>query len=385
MNISSTLLSAIDARADEFLRVWEEFCNIESQTCDKSGVDACGSYLCAIAERHGWKIDRLPQPVAGDALCITMNADAPGAPIAISGHMDTVHPKGLFGNPPVRIDRAANKIYGPGVLDCKGGVVACLYAMCVLEELGFTARPVKFLLQSDEEVSSRDSNKATINWMCEMASDCVAFLNTEGYNAGKGVLIRKGISRYHFEVTGKAVHSSKCTQGVSAIREAAYKILELEKQKDAEGLTCSCGIISGGTAENTVPEKCFFTADFRFCDREQMEKADEIARAIAEKSFLPGASCTVRLASRRVAMEECGRNHALLDRMNEVYAAYGLPILAPAKSTGGSDAADATAHGIPTIDNLGTEGDGHHSIREFSYISSLADSAKRIAAVIWSL
>ena len=384
MNISSTLLSAIDARADEFLSLWEDICNIESQTCDKAGVDAVGNYLCAVAARHGWKIDRLPQPVAGDALCLTMNPDAKGASIAVSGHMDTVHPKGLFGTPAVKIDRAANKIYGPGVLDCKGGVAACVYAMCVLEDLGFKDRPVKLLLQSDEEVSSRDSKKATIRWMCDMASDCAAFLNTEGYNAGKGVLIRKGISRYHFEVTGKAVHSSKCNQGVSAVREAAYKILELEQYKDPDGMTCSCGIISGGTAENTVPEKCFFTADFRFCNQEQMEKADAIARAVAEKSFLAGSRCEVKLASRRVAMEECDRNHALLDHMNEIYAAYGLPVLAPAKSTGGSDAADATARGIPTIDNLGTEGDGHHSIREFSYISSLADSAKRIASVIWS-
>lgn len=384
MNISSTLLSAIDARADEFLSLWEDICNIESQTCDKAGVDAVGNYLCAVAARHGWKIDRLPQPVAGDALCLTMNPDAKGAPIAVSGHMDTVHPKGLFGAPAVKIDRAANKIYGPGVLDCKGGVAACVYAMCVLEDLGFKDRPVKLLLQSDEEVSSRDSKKATIRWMCDMASDCAAFLNTEGYNAGKGVLIRKGISRYHFEVTGKAVHSSKCNQGVSAVREAAYKLLELEQYKDPDGMTCSCGIISGGTAENTVPEKCFFTADFRFCNQEQMEKADAIARAVAEKSFLAGSRCEVKLASRRVAMEECDRNHALLDHMNEIYAAYGLPVLAPAKSTGGSDAADATARGIPTIDNLGTEGDGHHSIREFSFISSLADSAKRIASVIWS-
>lgn len=385
MNIYPSLLSAIDARADEFLTVWEEFCNIESQTCDKEGVDEAGNYLCAIARKHGWKIDRLPQPVAGDALCFTMNPDAPGQPVSISGHMDTVHPKGLFGEPPVKIDREHNRITGPGVLDCKGGVVGCLLAMCALEDVGFRDRPVKLLLQSDEEVSSRDSGKATIRWICDMAEGSAAFLNCEGYSAGKAVLIRKGISRYHFEVTGKAVHSSKCDEGISAVREAAYKILELEQYKDHDGMTCSCGIISGGTAENTVPEKCFFTADFRFCSREQMEKADEIAASVAARSFLPGSRCTVKLASRRVAMEECERNHALLDRMNEIYAACGLPVLAAAKSTGGSDAADVTERGIPCIDNLGTEGDGHHSIREFSYISSLADSAKRLAAVIAAL
>ena len=385
MTVNPKLLRAIDAREEEFISVWENFCNIESQTCDKAGVDACGAYLCEIAARHGWKIEKLPQPVAGDVICITMNPDAPGRPVAVSGHMDTVHPKGLFGYPPVKIDRENNRIYGPGVVDCKGGIVACVYAMCALEDVGFTARPVKLLLQTDEEVSSRDSEKATINWMCEQARDCEAFLNTEGYNTGKGVLIRKGISRYHFEVTGRAAHSSKSHQGISAIAEAAHKILELEQYKDPDGMTCSCGIISGGTAENSVPEKCRFTADFRFCNDEQMRRADEIAADVAGHSYLPGSSCAVRLASRRVAMEPVDRNYALLDRMNEIYAAYGLPYLAPASSTGGSDAADVTSHGIPCIDNLGTQGERIHSCDEFAYLSSLRESAKRLATVICSL
>ena len=51
-----------------------------------------------------------------------MNPEAAGIPITLSGHMDTVHPRGLFGFPPVRI--ANGRIYGPGVIDCKGGITA---------------------------------------------------------------------------------------------------------------------------------------------------------------------------------------------------------------------------------------------------------------------
>ena len=70
------------------------------------------------------------------------------------------------------------------------------------------------------------------------------------------VLERKGILRYRFTIYGKALHSSRCAEVSNAVAEAAYKIIELEKMKDVGGLTCNCGVISGGTTANTVAEKC---------------------------------------------------------------------------------------------------------------------------------
>lgn len=50
--------------------------------------------------------------------------------------MDTVHPVGLFGTPPVK--QEGDKIYGPGVVDCKGGIVAAFFAMRTLNDCRFT-------------------------------------------------------------------------------------------------------------------------------------------------------------------------------------------------------------------------------------------------------
>jgi acetylornithine deacetylase/succinyl-diaminopimelate desuccinylase-like protein len=67
--------------------------------------------------------------------------------------------------------------------------------------------------------------------------------------------------------------------------------------------------------------------------------------------------------------------------MNEIFGAEGLPTLEGEKRKGGSDAAYVTEAGIPCIDSLGVEGHKIHSPDEFALISSLAESAKRIAAV----
>ena len=80
--------------------------------------------------------------------------------------------------------------------------------------------------------------------------------------------------------------------------------MELEKWKDKDGLTFNCGMINGGTALNVVPETCSFSVDIRFLTTEQMHEAEAFVKKIAETSFVEGSSCTVKLLSKRVAMDE---------------------------------------------------------------------------------
>ena len=378
------LFSEIDALQTQYFAIWADVCNLESPTADKKGVDAVGRYFVEFAEKRGWKCEIFPQAVSGDVVCITMNPDATGQPIALSGHTDTVHPVGSFGSPAVRMDE--EKIYGPGVIDCKGGIVAALMAMDALDRVGFRDRPVMLLLQSDEEVGSRFSQLATIHYICEKAKDAVAFLNLEGYANGKACLSRKGIARYEFTVTGIETHSCRCAfDGANAIAEAAHKILALEKMKDANGLTCNCGLIQGGTAANTVPRTCTFSADIRFSTVEEQQLADRRVHEIAETTNIPGCTCTVELKGSRIAMALTQTNIDLLDAMNRIFDENGLQTLTAVKNLGGSDAAYVTEYGIPCVDSFGVEGGALHSLQEFAWLASLANTAKRCAAVAYCL
>ena len=302
------IFSVIDALKEKYLGILEEVCNIESPTDYKEGIDRVGRYFINLAEKMGWKIEVSLQKVAGDAVCITVNPDAKKPPIAVSGHMDTVHPVGSFGEHPI-VRREGERMYGPGVTDCKGGIVAALLAMDALFESGFTSRPVRLLLQSDEENGSQFSDKATINYICEKSKDSIAFLNLERMSNGKACLIRKGILNYEFNITGTEAHAANCaTEGANAIAEAAHKILELEKLKDKDGITCSCGVIVGGSASNTVPLNCTFKANIRFATQQQLEWVTSYVQEIADTVYVPGCSCEATLLSKRVAMEFCDRN-----------------------------------------------------------------------------
>ncbi len=379
MNSCNKLFDRIDALQQEYITFWEEFCSIESPTDNKAGVDAAGEYIVGKAKAHGWKIEKQEQAVAGDCLCITMNPNAKGAPVCLSGHLDTVHPVGLFGTPAVKKDN--QKIYGPGVADCKGGIVAAFMAMAAMETEGFTARPIKLILQSDEETSSAESEKTTVEYMCECARGAVAFLNCEPHVARTAVLQRKGIAKYTFKITGKAAHAGNCYDGISAIAEAAHKILELEKYKDKEGITFNCGIVSGGTKINTVPEQCLFQVDCRFASEVQLSEIKEIIRETADTAYIEGTTCEVVLESLRSAMELTDTNLQLLEKANAIFKENQLPTLTCRATGGGSDAAYTTRCGIPTLDSLGVEFENIHSRSECAVLASLAESAKRLAVL----
>lgn len=118
----------------EYVRVWEDVCNIESPTNYKEGVDKVCRYFTDMAVKRGWNVEISKQEISGNAACITMNGDVDEAPICFSGHIDTVHPIGLFPAPTIKKDEM--NIYGPGVLDCKGGCVSSFLAMDALAQVG---------------------------------------------------------------------------------------------------------------------------------------------------------------------------------------------------------------------------------------------------------
>lgn len=379
--MKDTVFSEIERLEGSFLDLLEEVSNIESPTHNKAGVDAVSAVFCRIAESHGFSVERLAVEGAGDAVCITMNPEARGGLISLSAHLDTVHEVGSFGSPAVRRD--GERMWGPGVLDCKGGAVAAIYAMAALLNSGFRERPVRLLLQTDEELGSRPSGRQTIDYILEKSKGSVAFLNLEGHCPGTACIARKGIVTFTFTVKGKSAHASHCAlEGANAIAEAAYKIIELEKLKDDGGLTCCCSVISGGDTVNTVPDTCVFKANVRFKTAEELAFVRTLVEQVANTSHIDGCSCTVTQPKGRVAMEYTERNARLLERLNAAFEKCALPRLAPATRTGGSDAADVTAYGTPCIDSLGTEGDGIHTKDEFIYLSSLKESARRIAAAV---
>ncbi len=84
-------------------------------------------------------------------------------------------------------------------------------------------------------------------------------------DGGKIVTSRKGVGRFDVHVEGRPAHAgSRHPDGRNAIYEAARQILAVEAMTDySRGVTTTVGMISGGTAVNTIPQHCHFPIDLR--------------------------------------------------------------------------------------------------------------------------
>ena len=373
----------IDRRLDGYLAFWKELVQLESFSSDKAGVDRVSAHIAQAAERLGLQVHVEPFAKAGNGLLLTLHPDAPLPAVCLMGHMDTVFAPGSF-QPLLR--EADGKLYGPGVFDMKGGIAIALLVMDALQAAGFSQRPVKLILIGDEEVGESLSGQAGVDFIRASAQGSAAVLNCESGHAGSITVARRGHVRYAVQIHGKASHAgSAYNEGISAIKEAAHKILEIEQGCDPAAITYNCGVISGGTVSNTIPEFCQFEIDCRYAALPQLQELREHVEGILEHSYIPGTVCTYQLCAQRDPMERNERNLRLFEHIRKASLACGLSDVKPIARGGGSDASITSAIGVPSVCTMGVIGGKSHSLDEYAEIDSFCVQAKRIAASIVTL
>ncbi len=371
--------SFIDENIEEYLSFWEEICNIEGTASDVSGINLLGDKISSFAEKEGFSVAKIPFESCGDYIIIDTMPQAEKG-VAFMAHTDTVHKIGAFGAPAVK--REGDKLIGPGVIDCKGGIAIALLAMKALTRFGY-GKNLRLLLTTDEEVSNRLSGEKGINAIIQGVKGYKAAFNCEVAREGEAVVSRKGVFRCLIEINGTSAHSGiDYVNGISAVREAAYKIIALETESDPEGITYNCGIVEGGTRPNIVPDKCKITVDVRVKNGESMEAAESFVRSVAEKSFVSGTKASVTILSRRSAMLHDDSTDKLFNHLSAVSQKYGFGKLTAIESGGGSDSAYSQLAGVPSICAVGACGDNCHTDKEFAYVRSLANQAKLLTAAV---
>ncbi|HKJ38622.1 MAG TPA: M20/M25/M40 family metallo-hydrolase, partial [Anaerolineales bacterium] len=134
---------------------------IESPSHDKTAVDRVGGVVADEARKLGANVEVIANIETGDHILARFTSDLQPEtlnlkPILLLCHMDTVFPLGTLAKTPCR--EADGKIFGPGVLDMKAGIVISLAAIEEARKNGMT-RPVTLLCTSDEEIGSDTSRE----------------------------------------------------------------------------------------------------------------------------------------------------------------------------------------------------------------------------------
>ena len=393
-NAVNRLFEEVEARKDFYTDFWIRLCSRETRSDYFEALNEQTDFIEAYAKEHGLIVQRTAHPAAGDSLVLILpevpaeekadHQEFPAGPVAVLGHMDTVHEKGAFGYPVVR--REGNLLYGPGVADMKGGVCVALLSLEAIRASGLPHREIRLILNPDEESGEHLGDEGRKNLFVEPAKGCAAAFNCETGCKGAMTVGRKGVLRIAVDIKGIGGHAGNAYfESASAIREAAYKIIEIEKESREGGMTFNCGRIEGGTVVNIVPTDCHFEIDIRFLNPAMLEEAIEIVRTATEHSYVPGTTASFRILHCLPAMEDTAANRELFERIAGFAREYGLEELAPIVRGGGSDSAFTVGIGIPTVCSMGAVGDFVHTVREVAEIDSLPRRAKILAGVIVGL
>lgn len=375
MNIFHT----IDSLQDRYLDFLCNICAFEARAYNKETINQMSDYITQFAREQGFCVTRTPMEQCGDFLTVDLN---PGAEKAcmFQAHMDTVHEKGTFGQPPVRID--GQRIIGPGIIDCKGGIAVALLTMKALQQNGYQ-KHVRLILTSDEEISNILGGEKEIRFIQESAAGFPCAINCETAENDEVVVARKGILKYRLDISGVGGHAGKnFFTSKNAIVEAAHKIIALHGKSVEGGTTYSCNIINGGTVLNIIPDKCSVSVDIRAVTVRDMELAKETINAIAATAFIDGTTCEVTLLSQRPPMEKTPETQALFQELLSACHKYGLGELTPLESGGGSDSCYTQAAGIPSICGLGASGRYQHTAKEYLNRDTVALRAKILSSFL---
>jgi glutamate carboxypeptidase len=251
----------------------------------------------------------------------------------------------------------------------KGGAWLALQAFKDVAMAGSAKRPIVFLFTPDEEIGSPTSR----GLIQHLGRDAAAVLVTEpARQGGKVVTARKGVGRFEVKLEGRPSHAgTRHEEGRSAIREAAHQILAIEGMTDyARGITTCVALMGGGTAANVVPQHAWFSVDCRvttLADGVMMEN-----RILSLKPHDSDVAMRITGGMNRPPYEKSAAVAGLFEIARGVAAGIGLDLQDAPMTGGGSDGNFTAALGVPTLDGLGIEGDGAHTLQEYALISSIA-------------
>ncbi|MEV6019446.1 M20 family metallopeptidase [Streptomyces sp. NPDC051997] len=388
---TSELLSSARAHQVAYLADLAELVAIDSGSYSADGVNKVADWVQARLDRLGFTVDRVQLPGtqghrSGDALVARrqgrLTEAEGGRRILLAAHMDTVFDDGTAAQRPFRLDGCI--AHGPGVSDDKGGLVAGLTALTILQERGAEEyAELVFLATPDEEIGSPSSRSVS-----EQAARGMHYgLGLEcARENGDLVIARKGIADFRLTVTGRAAHAGiEPERGANAALTAAHLVVALQDLNGRwDDVTVNVGVLRAGTRANIVCPEAELHVEVRAATAAGVKRAEEAIQEAASRPAVPGTTVAIEQLDLCPPMEDTPASRIMLAKAQAAAAALGFEI--GATSTGGvGDANLIAGTGLPVLDGLGPIGGADHTPQEWLDAASVPQRVALLGALIVAL
>ena len=377
------MLEQIENRFEKFLNDLETVVNIDSGSRNTPGLEAVSAFFQDRFQKIGWATTNHSFD-DGNVPCLEVTNKPPSGndsafDLLFIGHMDTVFGQGTAAARPFSQDE--KRAYGPGVCDMKGGLVTMLHVAEILQQTKVTDDiAIAMAFNSDEEIGSRGSRP----WYESLASKSRCVFVFEPWRAtGERVLHRKGGGNFDVICHGKAAHAGAAPEdGANAVIELAHQILAVkELARIDRGTSVNVTVISGGTADNVIPDFAKASVDVRIADEDEGQRIEESFQVLSHKIHTPGVQVEVCGGINRPPMAPSERTEQLWKQITAIGEAIGLEMTL--MHTGGcSDGNYTAALGIPTIDAMGVRGGCAHSEDEYIELDSVVPNMHLMCEIV---
>jgi glutamate carboxypeptidase len=360
--------------ADRAERELEALVGVSSPSGDISGAQEAAAIAAALLPDAA-TTERVPCSSPDHAPDLLARVRGTGTRrILLLGHLDTVvaHDQHrVLQRDPDNADR----LYGSGIVDMKGGDVLALGVLRALSTRPDRFAEIALLLVVDEEwrvgpFGHVDRFAGFDACLCFEAGE----LDAEGNDAV--IVKRKAAGTVEVLAQGRSAHSGSAPdKGLNALLALATAAQAIAAQHDPQGadhLTAVPTVVRSGDAFNVVPAAGRLIADIR------ADRLDAFARVLnAVPAEVGGATLTTRLVREWPGMDARTATVPLLARASEL---LDRPVIA-AQRGGASDASHFAATIPLTVDGLGPRGGAAHNPGEFVLVSSLRTRAEVALAV----
>ncbi len=382
MDLRSLVLGVeayVQQHLPQYIEELRTLCAIDSDSYHKPGLDAMAARLAARLRDLDMQVTIIENEQWGNDLLGVIKGNGSGN-VLLLGHIDTVYPVGIAAASPLRVE--GDTIYGPGVCDMKGCILAAIYAIEAMLAMG--SRPfgeLRFLCVSDEEIGQRHC-KDTVRQVCQ---NCQGALVLEAARAnGDIVSARKGSDWYILTAHGRSAHAGvEPEKGRNAVVELAHQILQFQSLNGwREGVTVNAGVISGGTVANVVPDFAQARFDLRYLRMEDRTATEARWREMMGRQLVPGVELTLEAEPDfKEPMVATPESLALAHKAQEIAGLLGFS-LNHVLTGGSSDGSYASSYGVPVLDGLGPIGGLDHSPQEYLMANSVAPRTALLAGLI---
>jgi glutamate carboxypeptidase len=368
------------SRQGEMVNLLKKIVSLESPSSDKNAVDKCSTFLAKEFQRYGAKITRYPFKDMGDlhlAEYPRLKPKERKEQILILTHIDTVWPVGKIKEMPFYI--SGTKVFGPGVLDMKAGLVMAISSLRAIHELNIEPpNKIAVFMNSAEEVGSEAANEM----IHKLAKRSICVLCLEPSLPGGALKNeRKGRLVIRLDIKGKSAHAGNPDEGINAVEELMAQLKSAQRLK-SKAITVNIGIINGGERVNIVPDRASAYLDIRFWNSTQKIKVIDSLKQL--QPTIRGAKVKYSVESYLPPLEKSKASNRLFSRISEIASSMNMQLEA-GKSGGGSDASIAANTGVATLDGLGPDGSGIHAEDEHLYLPSLIERTALLTEMLCQL